>query len=290
MDVCETAAAVAAAVAANAKEKTVQKIRSMMGEKALSYDAIHAARMKRLEIPNLLGGDGVFCADGGTMLSEGDGRLIRANVKVSMGQQRTTSCSFDSASMKCLCEGGLITGRGGEDKRVAIALADQSYPPMWECNGDKMCISIIRVEFAMLDELADELIARLRGRYVVAGSIKMLFSATSLAVAGTTGYCEDLLAAINKLKRSIGEHVIFTALPHFFIGGCGDRATIRSVVEVGVWAPHYFGAERIFQRAAFLKANEFLLEAGTGGPQPAINLRHRIVAAAPEQNFGLLKA
>jgi hypothetical protein len=185
--------------------------------------------------------------------------------------------------MRCLCEGshstdGFITGRGGDDKPVAIVLADQSYPAMWQGGGDKMCISIIRVEFAMLDELADELAARLRGRHVAAGSIVMLFSATNLAAAGTTGYCEDLVSAINKLKRSVGEHVIFTALPHFFIGGCGDRATIRSAVEVGVWAPHFFGGDRIFLREAFLKANEILLDAGTGGPQPAINLRHRLPA------------
>jgi hypothetical protein len=68
------------------------------------------------------------------MLSEGDGRLLRANFDISFGQQKVVTTSFDCISMRCLCEGshranGLINGRGGDDGRVAIALVDQAYPP-----------------------------------------------------------------------------------------------------------------------------------------------------------------
>jgi hypothetical protein len=130
----------------------------------------------------------------------------------------------------------------------------------------------------MLRDLAEELVTRLRGRYVAAGSIIMLFSATNLAVAGTAAYCEDLVEAIARLKRTIGEHVMYSPLPHFFLNGCGDEATIRSAVEVGVWAPHFFGHERIFLKETFVKANEILLEAGVGGPQPALKMRQRLPA------------
>jgi hypothetical protein len=160
----------------------------------------------------------------------------------------------------------------GDDGRVAIILGDQAYPPLWDCGGDKACVNILRVEYAMLHELAEELISKLRGRYVAAVSIILMFSATNLEA-----YCEDLVSAIKMLKRSIGEHVIYTALPHF-VGGCGDEATVRLAVEVGVWAPHYFGGERVFLKQSFVKANEILLllEAGIGGPQLALNLRLRL--------------
>jgi hypothetical protein len=57
---------------------------------------------------------------------------------------------------------------------------------------------------------------------------------------------------------------------------------VRAAVEVGVWAPHYFGGERVFLKQSFVKGTEILLEAGTGGPQPALNLRLRL----PDSNSG----
>jgi hypothetical protein len=60
------------------------------------------------------------------------------------------------------------------------------------------------------------------------------------------------------------------------LGGCSDEATVRAAVEVGVWAPHYFGGERVFLKQSFVKGTEVLLEAVTGGPQPALNLRMRL--------------
>jgi hypothetical protein len=109
-----------------------------------------------------------------------------------------------------------------------------------------------------------------------------MFSATNLAAAGTAAYCEDLVNAIRMLKRNIGEHVLFTPLPPFFLAGCGDEATVRAAVEVGVWAPHYFSGERVFLKKSFVKGTEIMLDAGTGGPQPALNLRMRL----PDSNSG----
>jgi hypothetical protein len=221
------------------KEENVKLIRQRLGGRALTYDAIQAARTRQLRIPNLLGGESKLCTSVGTMLSEGDGRILEVNLETSIGQQKTVTCSFDTASMQCLCEGshkssGLATGRGGDDGRVAIILSDQAYPAHWVGGGDKACVRILRVEYAMLYELAEELIIKLRGRYVAAGSIIMIFSATNLAAAGTAAYCEDLVSSIRLLKRNIGEHVIFTPLPPFFLGGCGDEARVRAAVEVGV--------------------------------------------------------
>jgi hypothetical protein len=172
------------------KDDNVKLIRQYMGDRALTYDAIQAARLRQLKIPNLLGGESEACVSVGTMLSEGDGRVLEVNLETSIGQQKTVTASFDITSMQCMCEGshrnsGLAIGRGGDDGRVAIVLSDQAYPTHWHGGGDKACVSILRVEFAMLQELAEELIAKLKGRYVAAGSIIMMFSATNLAAAGT---------------------------------------------------------------------------------------------------------
>jgi hypothetical protein len=72
------------------------------------------------------------------------------------------------------------------------------------------------------------------------------------------------VAAICNLRRLIGEHVFYTPLPHFFLGGCADEATIRAAVEVAAWANIYFGREQLFLRQTFKVANEILIEAGTG--------------------------
>jgi hypothetical protein len=268
---------------AEQKEGSTAQIRRILGDRALAYDAIKAARECKLVVPNLLGGGGIAVTRFGTMLSEGDGRVLKTKLEISIGQQKTTTASFDSASMQCLCEGahrsnGLVNGRGGEDGRVAIALVDQAYPPCWPSNSDKACISVLRVEYGFLYELVDELISRLKGRYVAAGSVILMFSATNLAAVGTAAYCEDLISAMARLKRCIGEHVLYLPLPHFFLNGCGDEATIRAAVEVGVWAPTYFGNERLFLKKTFLKANEILTEAGEGGPQAALQLRQRLPA------------
>jgi hypothetical protein len=103
----------------------------------------------------------------------------------------------------------------------------------------------------------------------------MLFSATNLARHGTAAYCEDLVTAIGRLKRQIGEHVLFTALPHLFMGGCGDSGAVRSAVEVSVWANHYFGRERLLLKQSFKTANELVIEGGVGS-QPAMGFRLRL--------------
>jgi hypothetical protein len=86
------------------KDENIAKIRQRLGDRALTFDTILAARTRQLQIPNLLGGDSKFCTSVGTMLSEGDVRLLRANLETSIGQQKTVTSSFDTARMQCLCE------------------------------------------------------------------------------------------------------------------------------------------------------------------------------------------
>jgi hypothetical protein len=131
------------------------------------------------------------------------------------------------------------------------------------------------MENGSLFELVEELTIQLCCRYLEAGSIVMLFSATHF-VSGTAGYAEELVAAIRNLKRLIGKHVTYTPLPHFFLDGCADEATIRVAVEVAAWANIFFGRERLLLRRTFVAANEILIESGTGGAQLLASYKIRL--------------
>jgi hypothetical protein len=219
--------------------------------------------------------------DIGSMISTGDMRLLGVNMEVSMGQRRVVTTSFDPARMTCFCAGQhssyRIAGGGGtRTGREAILLTDQAYPPSLEATGVRRCLKVVRIEHGMLLELVDVITTMVRGRYLAAGSIILLYSSMNLAVAGTSGYCADLIAAIQRRKVEIGEHVVYTPLPHFFGAGCKDQMTIRSAVEVGAWAVHYFGKENNLLKESFEVPNDIMEEAGTGGHQAEVASRHRL--------------
>jgi uncharacterized membrane protein YgcG len=127
-----------------------------------------------------------------------------------------------------------------------------------------------------LFELAEELLMRLRGRYLEAGSLVMMASATHLAMTGTAGYCEDVMATIRTLRRQLGEHVIYTPLPIYFGGGCDDGLTIRTAIEVAAWATHVFGRERLFLKRTFEASHVIIAETGEGGRQAPASARYRL--------------
>jgi hypothetical protein len=169
---------------------------------------------------------------------------------------------------------GRLRAGGGGGERVAILLSDQAYPPAWPASGPSRCLAILRVENGTLHELAMELLRRVRGSIIEAGSIIMLFSATHLALSGTAAYCEDLVNVIVMLKKEMGEHLWYTAMPHFFSGGCQDEITIRLAVEVNAWACNTFGRERVYLKNTSEAANEILCENGDGGRQAPAAVRY----------------
>jgi hypothetical protein len=131
----------------------------------------------------------------------------------------------------------------------------------------------------MLSKLADALEATLRGRYLEAGSVVRLFSATNLAVAGAVGYCADLMGAIARLRRAIGEHVIYIPALHLFSGGCDDGDTIRAAVEVGAWSVHVFGRDYSHLKRSFLEANGIIMDSGHSGIIPDHQVRYWLPTA-----------
>jgi hypothetical protein len=167
---------------------------------------------------------------------------------------------------------------------VAVVLADHSNLVAWFCSGRKRCLIVISIEHGTLFDLAEELLVRLRGRYLETGSVVMLVSATHPAMAGTAGYCEDLMFTIRKLRRELGEHLIYTPLPQFFGSGCGDGLTIRAAIESAAWATHVFGRERLFLKRTFEATHVIIAESGEGGLQTATCSRYRLPARADGGN------
>jgi hypothetical protein len=74
----------------------------------------------------------------------------------------------------------------------------------------------------------------------------------------------------------MGEHVLFTPLPHIFMGGCSDGPTIRAAGDVGMWAKRYFGGEWLVLKKTFGVANDILAETGGSGFEPATSSRYRL--------------
>jgi hypothetical protein len=81
------------------------------------------------------------------------------------------------------------------------------------------------------------------------------------------------------MKQSIGEHVTYTPLPHFFGGGCDDSLTIRAAVETAAWATHVFGQSQCYLRNSFNTANDIMAEAGCDGTQAVFVTRYRLPTA-----------
>jgi hypothetical protein len=266
------------------REAAAAKLRRALDDKILGYDAVLAVKRRILEVPHLLGGDAAAAApDMGSLLFNGDGRTLDVIMDVSIGQNKVVTASVDSY-WRCLCmaehSGEVMAGRGGGDGRAAIILADQAYPPYWRANGARKCLVVIRMEHGTLFDLAEELLERLQGRFLEAGSVVMLASSTHLAMAGTAAYCEDMMAAIRILKRNLGEHVIYTPLPVYFGNGCSDGLSIRAAVEVAAWATHVFGRERVFLKRTFEASHVIIQETGEGGRQVPTAARYRLPARA----------
>jgi hypothetical protein len=234
-------------------------------EQVLMYDAILLEKKKRL------GGAVMEVPDVGTMLSNGDQRLLAAHLTISLGQQKVATHSFNPLTMLCLCPGEhskkKLATSGGDNSggREAFLLTDQSIPAILPSMSSRKCLKIVRVEHARLDEVAAEFANLMKGRYLAAGGAVLLFSATHLAMAGLPGYTADLMHAIEYLKKEIGEHMIYAPLPHYFGAGCQDDHTVRAAAELSAWAADVFGGERCYLKHTFELATNIMVGAGTGG-------------------------
>jgi hypothetical protein len=205
---------------------------------------------------------------------------LAAQLNISLGQQQIATYSFNTDTMQCLCKGEhnmmKIAAAGIEMRsgREAFLLTDQCFPEVLPADGKRRCLKIVRVEHGMLGKLAAKFINLLKGRYLAAGGVVLLFSATNLGTAGVAGYTTDLMHSIERLKKEVGEHLVYAPMPHYFGAGCKDEQTVRGAVELSVWAADMFGRERCYLKHTFGLATNILVAAGTDGVQPAVHARH----------------
>jgi hypothetical protein len=140
----------------------------------------------------------------------------------------------------------------------AFCLTDQAYPPVFPVSSSLNCLKVIRREDGSLMELANELLALVRGKEVHKQSIVLMHSLSHMARSGTEGYIEDFLVAASKLKSILGAHIHVVPLPHLFMAGCTCPLAIRTAAEVTVWAAKTFGEDGNFLTNSFKLANYLL--------------------------------
>ena len=117
-------------------------IRSSLGDKLLTYDAINTANRRKMAVSYLQSEAGRLdegCGDGGDFLSNGDGRCAKMCLKVNLLRKMTVSFSFDPVNKTCsLCPmrmhhpvlGSPVADSRGIADREVIVLGDQAMPPL----------------------------------------------------------------------------------------------------------------------------------------------------------------
>jgi hypothetical protein len=255
-----------------AKEKKISELEQGLGEDLLPYKVILTASKAQLAAPDLRDKVKKCPEDLGTIFSEADGRVKLTEIKVVLGQKKTWTFSFDSSSFECLgCQqhhNHLYfprRGSGGRGSRQTIWLSDQSMPGAIPVSSSLGFIKIVRLENGSLMDLADGLVEILSGRQVAAGSVILLTSASNMVAAGTAGYAQDLILAIQYLRRTLGDHLLYGPLPNILFNGATDEELIRTNLEVGAWAKYAFIHSDALCADSFKILEKSMLGRGRGG-------------------------
>jgi hypothetical protein len=127
------------------------------------------------------------------------------------------------------------------------------------------CVKIARLENGSLMDLAEGLVDLLSGRQVTAGSVVLLSSASNMLAAGTAGYAQDLVHAIQHLRRTLGDHIQYGPLPNILFNGASDEELVRTNLEVGAWAQIAFAHSDALLSRSFQLLDKSMLERGRGG-------------------------
>jgi hypothetical protein len=139
-----------------------------------------------------------------------------------------------------------------------IVLADQSFPPLLACEGDKRCVKICRLEHASLDELVTERLDIAKNREVTRGTMVLLGSLSHMKRVGTVANCEDLRAAAKKISVAHGGKVTMCPAPTLFSAGATCAEAIRTAAEVNWWALKTLCGEDWFPTNSFRLVETFL--------------------------------
>jgi hypothetical protein len=116
-------------------------------------------------------------------------------------------------------------------------------------------------------------------------SAVLLTSITNMAAAGAAGYADDLFRAIKYLRRSLGDHLVYGALPNIFLNGSEDPVTIRTCWEFAAWAKFTFREEASLLYNSFNFVENQLIKRGAGGVQATQRCTLRMPTADGNNNL-----
>ena len=271
------------------KDEQITAIRTSLGDKLLTYDAINSANRRKMATSYLQSDAGHLdegFAKGGDFLSNGDGRAARMCLRVNLLRKLTISCSFDPQRKVCLSCPGAIShpvlgspvadGRRKKEREV-LMLGDQALPPLLPSSSAQNCIRVIRLEFGSIPDLAKILLELLDGRQLCPGSIILLFSASHLANVGLAGYIEDLVAARRALQGALGPDILVSSAPPLLLCGLEREEAIRDVFDLQEWLITACEEEILF-RSANDEALCAIMLNGRGGSQLEHRARIRLPA------------
>jgi hypothetical protein len=272
------------------KEKKIKELEDNLGDEKLAYNVILAASKSAMAAPDLAKHTKQMPANLGNIFSEADGRVKLSDIQVVLGQKKTWTYSFDHTTFECLgCSQHHnrlyfprrgSTARGG---RQTIWLTDQSMPAVIPVSSNLSCVKIIRLENGSVLDLASGLVDLMCGCQIAAGSLVLITSVSNMAAAGTAGYSEDLIAAIQLLRRSLGDHINYGPLPNILFNGATEEL-IRTNLEVGVWAQESFKGNDALLLESFAVLESSMADRGVGGLQSNYRCRLCLPTAHDKPN------
>ena len=229
------------------KNEQMAAIRSSLGDKLLTYDAINTANRRKMAASYLQSEAGRLdegCGDGGDFLSNGDGRSAKMCLKVNLLRKMTVSFSFDPVSKTCsLCPmrmhhpvlGSPAADSRGIADREVIVLGDQAMPPLLPSSSEQNCVRLIRIEFGSIPDLVKILLELLEGRKLSPGSIILIFSASHISNVGLAAYIEDMVEAVVTLKSALGRDILVSTAPPLLLCGTEREEVIRDIFDLFEW-------------------------------------------------------
>jgi hypothetical protein len=233
------------------RQKTVEDIKSRMGETILAYNSVYIHNMREVKAGSLLGEGGAICTNAGIMgmVATGDGRLLSGGLKMDLKSKRVMTTSYNEEWGCIKCEkhktpAFKVRGEAGVSPgRQVVILTDQCYPAILPVNTMEKCLLILRVENASIPALVEEFLKQLGNRRVPQDSLILIFSASYLGAAGLAAYTEDLVTAAATIRDKLGRDTRVGPLPPMLLPGCTDLGIIRSTFELVKWTDCYYGRE-----------------------------------------------
>ncbi len=141
-------------------------------------------------------------------------------------------CSFDPSNMMCLAcrsEHNIVN----LDRPVVIALSDQNFVPAITGGDENVCIPVVRLEDASLNDITTMAFEILDNTKVDSNFILLLGSATHLACVGTAAYAVDWTKSVQRLKGKWPDALL---LPLFPIPTADCKIGLaREITELATW-------------------------------------------------------